>query len=810
MSAKLIAENILTKSDFSSATEQEGEYIGQPLPTSSCSGSFRLLSSGDIADFTYNGTATGNGAGDGTTVIDSALSIYGDDYFIGGSVEITSGVCDGESKSVTDFAQSTGTLTTGAFSAQIVSGVTFTLTMAFATRNFDVTLVDGGDTGVGTFKWSHNGGTTFLGRDDPTQANWLGETEVHGNADDATCPIAQTINGAMVVAFRNASDSGYISTTKSTDNGITWQTPVRVAAATQVPHLLLTLASGRMLLYPNAVMMYYSDDNADTWAGPFYYSGYPAGENWLFDGMVELPSGTLLGVFDYSNVIYCSLSEDGGFTWSAKIEIQTAGANTVSAPAVTLAVNGDIVCVYRSDEDAVNDFEVKGNISTDGGVTWGAQIDVIDFTNDYYYSNICTDIDGTIFVVAADQTAKPDIVFTYSTDNGLTWAAVQNLKVTAGTELKHPHIALIHGHQLVCVYYDKDNADIDIVRRGMWEVFAANACPCAILGIKQNLICEVEIVWYGDGGVAGDHWDFEPEYIFSMSNIITDSPSEFWRSEQDNIACSIVIDIGANERFFADGVAFFNCNVRTLSFQMNAADAWGAPSVNENVSFDLITGTVSAVYGNMINDAAVTDNYDDHELAGHYLRMTSGTDNGKTWRIKDNVEDFIVLDTAAATNIAAMDTFVIFQKYVAHTFTNTVPYRFLRVSISAQETAEDYYRIGCMVAGRVISLIYRWGPGYSKTHEYDIEALRTPKGGIIPIVNVGERKRIFKLEWPFSKETREQVIHLLDFLLGKNIALIPDHETLTDAYLVKALVGPEQTGGMGNHFDLSITLEEIL
>ena len=89
MTPKIIAENILDEDDFSSATEQEGERIGQPVPAAANVGSFRLLSKGDIADFSYSGTVTGDGAADGTTTIDAVLDIYGDDYFIDGTIVIS-------------------------------------------------------------------------------------------------------------------------------------------------------------------------------------------------------------------------------------------------------------------------------------------------------------------------------------------------------------------------------------------------------------------------------------------------------------------------------------------------------------------------------------------------------------------------------------------------------------------------------------------------------------------------------------------------------------------------------------------------
>ena len=54
MSAILIAENILSTTDFSTATQQ-GAYIGQPIPGSTNVGTARPITSGTLADYSFTG-----------------------------------------------------------------------------------------------------------------------------------------------------------------------------------------------------------------------------------------------------------------------------------------------------------------------------------------------------------------------------------------------------------------------------------------------------------------------------------------------------------------------------------------------------------------------------------------------------------------------------------------------------------------------------------------------------------------------------------------------------------------------------------
>ena len=800
MTVKLIAENILVPSDFLSATEQEGEHIGQPVPNVANTGAFRLLSKGTIADFTYSGTCTGE-VPDTTSVIDSVLAAFGDDYFIGGTVTFTGGDNNGETRAVTDFAQATGDLTCAAFTNVVNIGDTFILTVAYSTRDFRVELVGSGDAGDATFKWSHDEGTTYLGRDSPNQADWLAEHEIYDDSGQAAV-ITQAKNGDIVCVIRQDAD-GTIYRTISTDLGITWGAISQIDATGGIsPQALITLSSGRLYLLLGSTAMY-SDDNGDTWASKFSLGV-------TLKDIIELSNGNLIGTNDGGNNIYVVISSDGGLTFSIVITVSTA-ANDQQNAVLVVAENGALICVYDTDEDAGGDVELKCKISTDNGATWGSTINVINYPGqDVEYPSVIRDIDGRIIVAAQEMTGDQKIVFSSSTDNGATWAAKQDLKAIGGDDLIDPDLCLVDNHLIFCLYINWTDDHADFVRRGIWEAFAANACPCATEAQEQQrLICDVGIVWRGGAGVAGDKWSFTPEYDYGMINLIEDSPSKPWRSEQDNIVCSIVIDFGANERFLVTGIGFFGCNIRTLSFQMNATDAWGAHSVNEPVSFDLATGTVDAVSANAIQDTSLLAGYQDHELSDYYLRMTSGADNGLTWKIKDNVGNYILLDTTAATNILATHTFVIFQSWIAHTFIAGL-YQYMRIYIPAQHTAEDYYQIGTIVMGRPLSLTRGWTRGYEKRHQYDIEMLRTPQAGIIPVKGA-ERKRIFTLSWGATQTTRQELTSLLDYVDGKNICLIPNHSDLNDCYLVKHIGNLNMIHRVGSRFDIkSLIFEEIL
>jgi len=95
----------------------------------------------------YKGITTSDGVGGGTTLIDSAL-IGVNDFLTDVNIIIQSGDCRRETRDISSFTNVTGTITVGtAFSAQIVSGVTFAIVarmsadVEVAVLQADVTII---------------------------------------------------------------------------------------------------------------------------------------------------------------------------------------------------------------------------------------------------------------------------------------------------------------------------------------------------------------------------------------------------------------------------------------------------------------------------------------------------------------------------------------------------------------------------------------------------------------------------------------------------------------------------------------------
>ena len=486
-----------------------------------------------------------------------------------------------------------------------------------------------------------------------------------------------------------------------------------------------------------------------------------------------------------------------------------------------VSANGDIVTVYESEEDDGSNYEIKAKISTDGGVTYGAVIAVMNFaTYEVTAPSVAVDINGDIYVAAI---RNGSIVFAKSIDNGATWAAEKTLYTVAGGEtvanVTLQQVTVAGGPKMYCSWTNIVAGSapyaLMLLERGQWEAYSANACPVPVNNATVLLNNVVSLNWLGGGGIAGDKWTFTPQYSWAMSNIISGSPSKPFRTTTDSIDCAIVIDLGQYNRHRATGIGLLGCNVRTLKFQMNATDAWTSPSVDETISFDVATGTVDAVSGNMVQDTSFLASYKDHHFSNKgkperfFFRATSGIDDDETWEILDNVDGWFILNTEAAQSMAASDTFAVFTSSMSDTFTGG-NYRFLRILIETQTTADGFYQIGSMVAGMAEDLTKSWRVGFGKNHAYNIELMSTPAGGLVPIKK-SNRRRVFTVRWDSDVDTRQEVVALADTLEGRSLCLIPNISTPGDCYLVKF-------SGDINHqhrfstdrFDITVTFQEII
>ena len=207
---------------------------------------------------------------------------------------------------------------------------------------------------------SHDGGATFT-EVKVNQNGKLGWSLAGGGT--------VTPNGNVFFAWAGYEGSGgaksnvnlYIS--KSTDGGVTWTTKL-----------------------------------IDTSKSPPDCSAYSCG--WAYLGaqmvMTSDSAGNLYGLWNAGSTakgperVYFSKSTDGGNTWSAKVDVSTAAQGVHhNFPAIAATGNGDVRISWMDSRAAASGAMDKWNVyyrrSTNGGSTWGNEVDLSTFVSGFTY-----------------------------------------------------------------------------------------------------------------------------------------------------------------------------------------------------------------------------------------------------------------------------------------------------------------------------------------------------------------------------------------------------------------------------------------
>jgi hypothetical protein len=123
---------------------------------------------------------------------------------------------------------------------------------------------------------------------------------------------------------------------------------------------------------------------------------------------------------DGNNEVYYKRSTDGGVSWGADIRLTNDPANSYFP---SVAVSDSVVhVVWYDDRDGAPNFEIYYKRSTDGGVSWGADTRL---TNAAGYSlGPSVAVSGAVVHVVWQDTrdGNYEIYYKRSTDGGVSWA----------------------------------------------------------------------------------------------------------------------------------------------------------------------------------------------------------------------------------------------------------------------------------------------------------------------------------------------------------------------------------------------------
>ena len=313
---------------------------------------------------------------------------------------------------------------------------------------------------------------------------------------------------------------------------------------------------------------------------------------------------------------------------------------------------------------------------------------------------------------------------------------------------------------------------------------------------KQFLINGVEVTWGGSDGVVEDFWTIKSAYTFPKEDMLTDSPSDFVRTKNDGSQHVYVLDAGVNKVFNADQFNLIGINFRTGSFQMNASDSWGSPTVDQSFTVNSeVSGTVTGITENTVTDSSLSMRINQLARPNRpmYLRFTSGTANGLTYKIESNDATKIKITTATMTTdgAASSDTFVVFVDRIS-TQVTSASHRYVRLVIDAQQTADDFYKVGKFIFGLKLSMSKNFNSGFRFQIAPNINVNRSSRSGQRFTTKKGESRQSYRIEFTrktsaFMKEM-EEFMEAIDWSNNPFI-FIPDSDNIQD-FILGRLVNP--------------------
>jgi BNR repeat-like domain len=273
-------------------------------------------------------------------------------------------------------------------------------------------IYDGGACAIG-FSTSTNNGSTWTSGLLPGLTKYTGGGTFDRATDAAVAYDAQDdvwMISSLVLTEAGGVKGVGIYTSRSTDGGLTWGTPVAI---------------------PNTAGMVSPDKNwivcDNTASSPFYGNCYT---EWDDNGA--------------GNRMEMSRSTDGGLTWSVAATNNTGiiGGQPVVRPDGTVIVPTD-----NANETAIGAFN-----STNGGVSWSAVTTIATISHHTVAGSLREgplpsaeiDANGTVYVVWTDcrfrQACKRnDIVISHSLNaTGTSWSAVSRVPIdTTGSTVDH-------------------------------------------------------------------------------------------------------------------------------------------------------------------------------------------------------------------------------------------------------------------------------------------------------------------------------------------------------------------------------------
>ena len=154
--------------------------------------------------------------------------------------------------------------------------------------------------------------------------------------------------------------------------------------------------------------------------------------------------------------IYYKRSTDGGVSWGADTRLTNNAGNSYNP---SVAVSGSVVHVVWHDIRDAN-FEIYYKRSTDGGVSWGADIRLTNNFAPSYYPSVAVSGSAVHVVWHDSRDGNNQIYYKLSTDGGTSWGADTRL-TNNSTISQYPSVS-VSGQVVHLVWEDRRDGNPEI------------------------------------------------------------------------------------------------------------------------------------------------------------------------------------------------------------------------------------------------------------------------------------------------------------------------------------------------------------
>jgi len=422
-----------------------------------------------------------------------------------------------------------------------------------------------------------------------------------------------------------------------------------------------------------------------------------------FDG-IALLSGKLAAVYNFVTAtdshVYIRTSVNGT-TWSMPLLVTPSGGTPVYRyPGIIQNDEGKTIVFSVLSSGPT--YGARQNTASDPATgTWATYSETTTTLAAFSSGSFCIAPDKTIYCAANASDATYYLYWSklnkgsgaFSTGS----AIVEDGGLGSGIFRSSPMVANIGG-ALWCVNCDRTNNDVDLHMTKYWTTYSATAQSSWTGTDAQYFKNGLWLAQSGSGAVVDDFYDMLTDYNYSAYRAFALRPKHPTRSIADGSAWVAVFDLGADSAHAIDMICAMS-NLSHFHLQMNATDSWGAPSVDTTVSFvreTIAAGGYTVTAGKITRSAGA---FVPGRNAGEIVRVGSTLSSAVAYRIRDNDAASLYVDGITSgsgdLNISSK------RAWIAQT---AAAYRYLRVSIDAQQTPEGYYDLPALLLGLGLSL----------------------------------------------------------------------------------------------------------